>query len=100
MNHDLVNAGFEVGSSIAMSFHIHAIFRDRKVRGMSPVPIAFYAFWGAWNLIYYSSLGHDYSWAAGISVFILNSIHLASMIYFIRKEKREIAQGIAPPDDE
>lgn len=82
MSGDIVNALFEVGAVIALSFHIRAILKAKRVVSVSIVPIVFYSCWGAWNLVYYPSLGQTWSFVAGVGVFAVNTAHVALMAYY------------------
>ena len=82
MTGDIINALFEAGAVIALAFHIRAIRRAKQFVGASIVPIAFYAAWGAWNLVYYPSLGQTWSTVAGVGVFSMNLIHLVFIAYY------------------
>ena len=82
MSGDIINSLFEAGAVIALLFHIRAILKAKEVRGMSIVPIIFYSMWGAWNLVYYPSLGQTWSFVAGIGVFVVNTLHVALLGYY------------------
>ena len=69
---------------VVLLFHINAILEAKKVVGMSVVPIAFYSVWGAWNMVYYDSLDQDWSFYAGIGVFVVNTLHVCLMVYYRR----------------
>ena len=82
MNPDVINAAFEIGATAALSFHVQAIVRAKRVLGVSIVPIVFYQLWGGWNLFYYPALGQSLSFAAGVGVFAMNSVHVCLMLYY------------------
>lgn len=82
MSGDIVNALFEFGAALVLLLHINAILKAKRVVGVSIVPIVFYSCWGAWNLIYYPSLGQTWSFVAGVGVFAVNTAHVALMAYY------------------
>jgi hypothetical protein len=82
---DYINALFEFGSACLLLLNVRRLYKDKKLAGASIVPTAWFSLWGAWNLIYYSSLDQVYSWVAGIAVFIINTTWVAMAIYYKRR---------------
>lgn len=85
---DAINAGFELVGAILMVLNIRAVLRDKMVRGVNWLVIAFFASWGFWNLLYYPHLGQWFSFAAGVLLVTGNTVYAALLVYYIRKEKR------------
>lgn len=88
MNYDQINAVFEAGSACLLTLNIRRLYKDKKLAGVSIIPISWFSLWGAWNLIYYSKLEQSLSWTAGIAVFVLNSSWVMLALYYGRKSKR------------
>jgi hypothetical protein len=74
-------AGFFIAASCVR------LYRDKKVRGVSVVHMAFYTVWGFWNLYFYPVIGAWLSFYGGIGVVITNTVWLFMMLYYMRKEK-------------
>jgi len=83
---DFINGIFELFGGVAISFSIAKVLKDKKVKGVSLIPVVFFTTWGFWNLYYYPSLGQSVSFWAGIGVAIANLIWLILLIKY-RKEK-------------
>jgi uncharacterized membrane protein YfcA len=84
---DLLNACFEAGGSIFILNHARVLLKDKMTKGVSLLSVLFFSCWGIFNMFYYSHLGQNFSWYAGIMVFISNSIYASLIIYFRIKEK-------------
>lgn len=50
---DLVNGGFELLGGLILLINIFRLRRDKRVAGISIIPICFFTLWGFWNLYYY-----------------------------------------------
>lgn len=88
MTPDAINAFFEGLAGLMVLAHCRALLRDRTVRGVSLIAVAFFTAWGAWNLYYYPSLGQTLSGACAGIVTIANAIYLAMAIRFRSVESR------------
>ncbi len=86
MNVDYINALFEFGSACLLLLNIHRLYKDKKLAGVSIVPTSWFSLWGAWNLIYYKSLGQTWSWTAGIVVFAINTTWVLLALYYRHNE--------------
>jgi hypothetical protein len=82
MDVDQVNAVFELGSAALLTLNVRTLARDKKLAGVSIIPTSWFSLWGAWNLIYYKSLGQTFSWIAGIAVFMLNTYWVILAVYY------------------
>ena len=69
---DLINASFELGSSIALLVSCQRVKKDKAVAGVSLVTIGFFTLWGFWNMYYYPFLGQSFSFYCGILVVAAN----------------------------
>ncbi len=81
---DLINGLFELCGGILLLINCYTLYRDKTVRGVSPVPIFFFTAWGYWNLWFYPALNAWYSFAGGILVVTVNTIWLAQLFYYKR----------------
>ena len=86
---DLINGSYEALGGFMIAFSIVRLHRDKIVRGVSWVPVAFYASWGYWNLFYYPHLGQWVSFFGGVGVVAVNTVWLTQMIYYIRREAKQ-----------
>lgn len=89
MDFDAVNAVFELGSAALLTLNIRRLSRDKKLAGVSIIPTSFFSLWGAWNLIYYASLGQTLSWFAGMAVFMMNTCWVMLALYYSYRTKHE-----------
>ena len=83
---DLGNAIFEGGGIVFLALNIKRLYKDKLVRGQDWRALAFFTFWGYWNLLYYPHLEQWWSFTAGIGIAITNTIYLSLMLYYISKE--------------
>lgn len=84
---DLINSGFELGAGLLLWINVYKLYKDKKVRGVHVAPTFLFASWGLWNIYFYSSLGLNFSFLAGIVVFFANITWVSQMIYYNAKEK-------------
>ena len=88
MSADLVNGLFEFGGSLLIWRSIYLLHRQKLVRGVSVLPVSFFALWGYWNLYYYPSLDQWLSFTGGLSIVLANTLWVFQMGYYLRREKR------------
>jgi hypothetical protein len=86
---DLINGLFEFLGGVLICLSIYKLHKQKIVRGVSPLPVAFFALWGYWNLLYYPSLHQWFSFFGGLVVVTANTIWVIQMYYYLRKEKRK-----------
>lgn len=84
---DNVNGLFELLGGLFIMLSCIKLYKDKKVRGVSVIAIIYFTLWGYWNIHYYPHLGQWVSFAGGLCVVTVNTIWLAMMIYYIRKEQ-------------
>lgn len=84
---DLFNGLFELVGSVMIWKNVHQLYKDKEFKGVSLAPTAFFCSWGLWNLFYYPHLGQWLSFAGGVSIFVANSVWVAQMIYYGRKNR-------------
>ena len=85
---DIINGSFELLGGLAICQSIFRVIKDKSVKGVSVPHVAFFSFWGLWNLYYYPSLGQMVSFWGGIGVTTANTIWVGLLFYYKRKERR------------
>lgn len=94
MTPDLINALFELLGSIIIVLNINKIMEDKLVRGIHWYVVAFFCFWGIWNLFYYPHLDQWLSFAAGVLMVTMNMIYTALLIHYTWKENNKTIMEI------
>lgn len=79
---DMINAIFEVGGGYFSWGNVYKLYKDKIVRGVYWPMWIFLSAWGLWNLYYYPSVGHDYSFWAGIFLVSANIAWLGLAIKY------------------
>jgi hypothetical protein len=51
MTPDIINGLFEFLGALFQTRNIWALLQDRQVKGVRPLPVAFFSLWGAWNML-------------------------------------------------
>jgi len=82
MSPDFVNAVFEFGGSLFVVNNIRVVLKDRMVKGVSVVSVAFFAVWGIWNLFYYPYLQQWWSFYGGVAIVVTNIVWIHLMLYY------------------
>ena len=62
---DHINACFELGGACLIWCNVLALYRAKRVQGVTPWVFWFYSLWGLWNCYFYPSLGQMLSFYAG-----------------------------------
>lgn len=88
MSPDQINAAFEAISALMVVDHCRILLRDRTVRGVSLLAVAFFTVWGGWNLYYYPSFGQSISGACALLVMLANATYLLLALRLRRAEAR------------
>ena len=78
----MVNGAFETAGGLFILLSVRRLLRDKKVRGVSMLPVIFFTAWGFWNLAYYPSLGQWWSFAGGIGIVLANTVWLGLMFLY------------------
>jgi hypothetical protein len=81
---DAINGAFELCGGFLLFLHCRKVIQDREIKGVSWIPVAFFAGWGYWNLYYYPHLNQTLSFIGGIVVVFANTLWLA-LIFRFRK---------------
>lgn len=82
MTPDIINGIYEFFGALLLTMSCWRLYRDKEMRGFSPVPTLFFATWGYWNLYFYPSLDQWWSFYGGIAMVLVNSFWLAQMAYY------------------
>jgi len=86
---DVVNGCFEGLAGLMVAFSCLKTYKDKKVRGVAPVTVAFFTLWGFWNIYFYPVNGFTWSFIAGLLVVTANLTWVGMLIYYTRKEKKQ-----------
>lgn len=82
MTPDIGNAFFEGAGAVILWLNVYRLLKDRRISGVSVLPVVFYTAWGFWNLYYYPSLGQWLSAVAGVGVAIANATWVGLALYY------------------
>lgn len=92
MTPDLVNGLFEFIGGVLLWLNVRRLWRDRRVAGVSPLPVVFWTAWGLWNLWFYPMVGCWWSFAGGLFVVAANAAWLVLLAIVWRTARRRKAQ--------
>lgn len=84
---DLMNGAFEFIGAVMTLFSVKALLRDKEIKGVHWSPIVFFTSWSAFNLWFYPANKLWFSFAGGVTIFIVNSIWLYLVWYYSRNKK-------------
>lgn len=87
MSPDLINGIFEFVGSLFIWRSIYLLYKQKQVHGVSVLSIGFFASWGGWNIYYYPCLDQWISFYGGLSIVFANTIWVAQLIYYLRKQR-------------
>ncbi len=85
---DLVNGALEASSSLFVLLSIRRLCRDKVVRGVSVVGVAFFALWAYWNLFYYPQLNQWASFYGSIGLAVADTVWFGQIVYYTLAEQR------------
>lgn len=80
---DLINGAWELVGALLICLSIYRLHIDGEVKGVSAVPVTFFALWGFWNLYFYPSQDLWWSFAGGLVMVAANGTWIVQMIYYI-----------------
>jgi len=83
---DIINSLFELVSGLLLALNVRRLHIDKRVRGVSVWPVAFFTLWGYWNLYFYNAVDCTLSFLGGIAVVAVNTVWVTQIIYYLRKE--------------
>lgn len=84
MSGDFVNGLFEMGGSLLILLNIKALYRDKEIKGLSPLPLLFFTSWGLWNCWFYPTNGFMWSFVGGLMLALVNLAWLAQILWYMR----------------
>ena len=84
---DYINGLFELFGGLFITLSCIKLYKDKKVRGVSFVHIAYFTAWGYWNIEYYSNLEQWTSLVGSLAVTLINTWWLGMLIWYTRKER-------------
>lgn len=83
---DIVNGSYESLGGIFIALSCIKAWKDKDVKGVSWLHVAFFTTWGYWNLFYYPHLGQWVSFWGGIVVTAMNTLWVVLLLYYGRKK--------------
>jgi hypothetical protein len=83
---DVVNGTYEGIGGFFIWLSVRKLHREKIVRGVSWVHVAFFGSWGYWNLYYYPHLDQWISFAGGVGITLMNTIWFGQMVYYLHRE--------------
>jgi len=82
---DIINGLYELLGAPFILLSVWNLHKQKSVRGVSWMHVAFFSTWGYWNLFYYPYLGQWYSFIGGVAIVITNTLWLCQIFYYLRK---------------
>ena len=83
MNHaDIINGAFEAFGGALLWLNVYRLWRDKEIKGVSPIPTAFFMLWGYWNLYFYPFYSAWLSFVGGLVIVSANTVWLGQMIWY------------------
>ncbi len=90
---DIVNGSFEALAGIACWLHVRALWRAKRVQGVSIISFVFFAAWGYWNMFYYPHLGQWFSFFGGFAIVAMNTLWIVLAVTYTRRRNAAIKLG-------
>lgn len=84
---DFINGAFELLGAVAIFGHVWRLWKDKAVKGVSIVAVAFFSSWGFWNLYYYPHLDQWVSFIGGVAIVLGNCVWVAGLLYYSRRPR-------------
>ena len=82
MNLDIINSVLIMTAGAFISASVVKLYKDKVVRGVSPIHVGFFTMYGFWHVFFFSSLNQWWSVAGGIVAITMNSIWFIMLIYY------------------
>lgn len=82
MSPDLINGIFESIGGFFIALSVVKLYREKIVRGVSAIHVAFFTSWGFWNLYFYSAIDQWFSFWGGLLLVAVNTVWLGQMFYY------------------
>lgn len=84
---DIINCAFEFSAGMLLWLNVYRLAKDKQVHGVHVAPVAIFALWGYWNLIFYPVVNAWLSFFAGILVVLANTSWLIQIVYYWRRQR-------------
>ena len=85
---DCVHGTFELAGGFFILLHVLRLLRDKEVRGVSAIAVAYMTLWGFWNMYYYPFLAQWFSTFGGAAIALINTAWVVLLFYYLRKERK------------
>ena len=79
---DLINSLFELIGAGFICLSIIKLHKDKQVKGVSWIHIAFFTSWGYWNMYYYPHLNQWLSFYGGLTIIMANSFWTCQILFY------------------
>lgn len=79
---DMFNALFEFVGGAMKLIDVVALYKDKKVQGISLIPVYFFVSWALWNVFYYPMINQPWSFIGGLFLFFSNGLWLGMALYY------------------
>lgn len=89
---DLLNGLFELFGGCLIWLSVKKVYAEKKVAGVSLVPISFFTCWGFFNLYFYPSQNLFWSFAGGCLVVLANCVWLYGLWRYSDKQAEKRRQ--------
>jgi hypothetical protein len=83
---DVINCAFEMFGSVAVSYNVAGLLKDKAVKGFRLAPMFFFTAWGFWNLFFYRHLAQPFSFVGCAAMTAVNLLYVCLAIYYTRKK--------------
>lgn len=93
---DLVNGIFESLGGFFITLSIVKLHREKIVRGVSWMHVAFFSSWGFWNLYFYPHLDQWLSFVGGAILVTMNAVWLLQIWYWNSVNKHSPPAPVVP----
>lgn len=82
MTPDMINGLIEFAGGLFVLNHCRIAWRDKAVRGVSLLSVAFFTSWGMWGLYYYPSLEQWWSFRGCMFIAAANLLWLSLLLRY------------------
>ncbi len=82
INFDVVNSVMVLTAGGFIAVSVWKLYKDKLVRGVSPIHVGFFSAYGLWHIFFFSSLDQWWSVVGGIVAATMNTIWLTQIIYY------------------
>jgi uncharacterized membrane protein YfcA len=94
MSPDLINGIFESIGGFFIALSVIKLYREKVVRGVSAIHVAFFTSWGFWNLYFYPVIDQWFSFWGGLLLVGVNAVWLGQMFYYNQIAKLPTGVGL------